>query len=212
MFGNKSDQSEVTIKAQTFEVSAKRGISVLEKKIRKWLAANPDIEIISTDFAGFGENIGYVILFRGDEQIREEETFEEPQYEQPIEQPVAQRLDVRFDNVPGMRTANAQTQFNQPPTERQPFRLGPGKTEVNRPQKSLKQESVNRPKIIKAPPVQPPQNVEAIPMAAPPQSMHPERQPQVAVDQMISSPPKPRRSGFTTGAVFGNFDAFKDED
>jgi hypothetical protein len=233
MFGNKDNQED-GIKAQTFEISARRGIGALQRKIRKWLAANPDVEIISTDFAGFGDNIGYVILFRGHEVIVQDS----PESEQQL---ADSRLDVRFDEeqsasrlqmqvaqspgriinqqfeqpsatprqthqhtqlqqqaVPQFQTAQqgqpvfqtaAIPEVDQGAQHQKPFRLGPGKTPTQRP-------------------IQQPPQPERI-AAEPPQPIAQQDRPQDSANHTAGVP---RRSGFTTSAVFGDYDAFKPEE
>jgi hypothetical protein len=59
---NQTGLSELEVK--TFRVSYKKGIEALEKKLRRWLEQNQEIEVISTDFAAFGDKIGYVLLYK----------------------------------------------------------------------------------------------------------------------------------------------------
>jgi hypothetical protein len=148
MFGKKEEEDDGSIKAQSFEVSAKRGIAVLQKKIRKWLAAHPDIEIVSTDFAGFGDSIGYVILFRGievpgaalDEESDEGRLDFQFQEGGAVAQPAAPRV-IQRPPTQGAPVPLQRGGLPEKPEAKKPFRLGPGKTQ---PQRHL-QQAANAP-------------------------------------------------------------------
>lgn len=93
--------SENALQAITFETPAKRGMGLLEKKLKDWISKNPSIEIVSTSFGGFGEKIGYVVLYRpqaSSQNVRQELSPEmHSDYKKMVEESAA-RYDERLDS------------------------------------------------------------------------------------------------------------------
>lgn len=78
----------MALKTETFELSARKGLGVLQKKLQKWLDEHDHIKVISTEFASYNDKIGYIVIYR--------DTFHEPElvqynsFQRPPAQPQPQ--------------------------------------------------------------------------------------------------------------------------
>lgn len=63
----------MTLQSKSFELPLRRGVTALQKKLQRWLDDNEEIEVVSTDFATYGDRIAYLIVFREPESCDERE-------------------------------------------------------------------------------------------------------------------------------------------
>ena len=116
----------MALRTEIFEIPARKGMAVLQKKLQKWLTEHDHIEIVSTEFAAYADKIGYILIYADvyhQPEIVRYDSFQQPpaQHSPPVapmqfEQPQYQeQFQEPYHQEPQMEQAPVQQDAPQRP-------------------------------------------------------------------------------------------------